>query len=379
MKILHTPVRFYPFIGGVENYVYNLSRELVELGESVSVVCANEPTVAQRESVKGIDVIRLSYPGKIANTNITSALPLELLRSDFDIIHTHIPTPWSADWSCLAARVKGKPLVLTYHNDIVGRGHAGRAAWLYNSTCLPFLLRSAARIIITQPNYVATSSHLKNYKNKIRAIPCGVDAERFKPRADKTSSDRSNGRSRTLFFLGSLDEFHRYKGLDILLKALAIVGKEMPDVKLKVGGAGGLLDSYRDMAEGLGLAKNVEFLGFIPDEALPKHYHQCCAFVLPSVSGEQEGFGIVLLEAMASAKPVISTEIVGVADDVKRFDAGRIVKPGDAMALAETILEILSDEGQAEEMGRRGRRLVEEKYTWKRVARDVLEIYRQVL
>ena len=88
---------------------------------------------------------------------------------------------------------------------------------------------------------------------------------------------------------------------------------------------------------------------------------------------------MVLLEAMASAKPVISTEIVGVADDVERCDAGRIVKPGDEKALARAILEILGDEEQAKEMGRRGRRLVEEKYTWKRVARFVREIYREVL
>lgn len=379
MKILQTPVRFYPFIGGVENYVYSLSRELVELGEIVSVVCANEPPGRPRESVKEIDIRRLSYIGKIANTNITPGLPLELMQSDFDIIHTHIPTPWSADWSCLAARAKGKPLVLTYHNDIIGRGFAGRVAWLYNSTCLPLLLMSASRIIITQPNYLVESPHLSIFKNKVRVIPCGVDVERFSPRASQTGSgDGSDDRSRTLFFLGSLDEFHRYKGLDILLKALAIVRKEMPDVKLKVGGAGGLLASYKDMAEGLGLAKNVEFLGFIPDEALPEQYHRCRAFVLPSVSGEQEGFGMVLLEAMASAKPVISTDIVGVADDVKRYDAGRIVKTGDEKALAQAILDVLSDEGQAEEMGRRGRRLVEEKYTWKRVAREMLEIYREV-
>jgi glycosyltransferase involved in cell wall biosynthesis len=82
---------------------------------------------------------------------------------------------------------------------------------------------------------------------------------------------------------------------------------------------------------------------------------------------------------MASAKPIISTEIVGVADDVKRYDAGRIVKPADERALAQAIMEILGDKDQAGKMGRRGRRLVEEKYTWKRVARDVLEIYREIL
>lgn len=376
MRILQTPVRFHPFIGGVENYAYNLSRELVELGESVSVVCANEPKTRQHESVMGIDITRLSFLGKIANTNITPALPWALLRSHFDVLHTHIPTPWSADWSCLAARAKGKPLVLTYHNDIVGRGFAGRVAWLYNSTCLPLLLGSAARIIVTQPNYMNSSIYLKSYKNKIKVIPNGVDTNRFRPQA--ASVKREDG-SRTLFFLGLLDEFHRYKGLDCLLRALVTVKEQMPDVRLEVGGAGGLLGSYRKMAEGLGLAKSVEFLGFVPEDALLEHYRRCDAFVLPSTSREQEGFGIVLLEAMACARPVISTEIVGVADDVLRFDAGRIVKPGDERVLARAILETLGNRDLVEEMGRNGRRLVEQKYTWKRVARDVLEIYREIL
>lgn len=375
MRILQTPARFYPFIGGVENYAYNLSRELVELGEGVSVVCANEPRARQHESIMGIDVRRLSYLGKIANTNITPALPLALLRDRFDILHTHLPTPWSADWSCLAAMTKGKPLVLTYHNDIVGRGFAGRIARLYNSSCLPLLLGSAARIIITQPNYIDSSIYLKSYKNKIKIVPNGVDINRFRPQA---GSVKSEGGSQTLFFLGLLDEFHRYKGLDCLLRALAMVREQIPDVRLEVGGAGSLLGRYREMTGSLGLAKSVEFLGFVPEDALPEHYHRCDAFVLPSTSREQEGFGIVLLEAMACAKPVISTDIVGVADDVLRFNAGRIVKPGDERALAGAIMETLGNRGLAEEMGRNGRRLVEQKYTWKRVAWDVLEIYREI-
>ncbi len=376
MKILQTPARFYPFIGGVENYAYNLSRELVELGEGVSVVCANEPDARQHESIMGIDVRRLSYLGKIANTNITPALPWALLQGSFDILHTHLPTPWSADWSCLAARAKRKPLVLTYHNDIVGLGFAGRLAWLYNSSCLPLLLESAASIIITQPNYMNSSIYLKSHKNKIKVIPNGVDINRFKPQATRAKSE---GGRRTLFFLGLLDEFHRYKGLDCLLRALVKVREQMPDVSLEVGGAGSLLGLYREMAGSLGLAKSVEFLGFIPEDALLEHYQRCDAFVLPSTSREQEGFGIVLLEAMACAKPVISTEIVGVADDVRKFNAGRIAKPGDERALARAILETLGNQDQAEEMGRNGRRLVEQKYTWKRVARDVLEIYREIL
>ena len=88
----------------MENYVHSLSRELVEMGHEVTVLCANEPESEKDDVIDGIKVRRLPYIGKIANTNITPRLPLEILRDDFDIIHTHLPTPWSADWSERMAR-----------------------------------------------------------------------------------------------------------------------------------------------------------------------------------------------------------------------------------------------------------------------------------
>src|SRR5664280_2480803 len=97
MKIVQTPVRFYPFTGGVENYVYYMSKELVKLGHDVKVICANEPSSIKEEIVDGINIKRLHYITKIANTNITPGFPFALSSEDFDIIHTHIPTPWSAD------------------------------------------------------------------------------------------------------------------------------------------------------------------------------------------------------------------------------------------------------------------------------------------
>ncbi|MFB3764618.1 MAG: glycosyltransferase family 4 protein [Methanotrichaceae archaeon] len=376
MKILQTPVRFYPCIGGVENYVYNISKVLVELGQDVKVICANEPAGSISMQICGIKVKRLPYTGKIANTNVTPGLPIALLKEDFDILHTHLPTPWSADWSAFLAKARGRPLVLTYHNDIVGRGFAGSLAWIYNSAGLPLLLKAASRVIITQRNYMASSSYLKNHKDKLVVVPNGVDTDRFR------QIDRNKGKApdgKTVFFLGLLDRFHRYKGLDILLQAMAAVTRQMPDAKLLVGGNGELLDHYRDIAATLGISKNMEFLGFVPDAMLTECYNRCDAFILPSISSEQEGFGIVLLEAMACERPVISTEIVGVADDVLRFDTGRIVKPGDINALANAIIEILDDDALAAEMGHRGRRLVEEKYTWRKIGRDVLRIYEELI
>jgi len=367
MKIVQTPVRFYPFIGGVENYVYNLSKELIKRGHKVTVICANEQNTKKIEIINGINVKRLSYIGKIANTNITLRLPFELLKEDFDIIHTHLPTPWSADWSAIFGKLKNKPIVLTYYNDIVARGFTRYISKFYNLTSLKMLLRLSNKIIIIQPSYLNRSPYLKKYKNKIEAIPVGVNTEIFKPldiEEDET----------TMFFLSVLDKFHEYKGLEYLLKALKIVKSEIKNVKLIVGGEGDLKPFYQEIVNSLGLKDNVMFVGFIPDNKLVEYYNRCSVFILPSYSSDQEGFGIVLLEALACGKPVITTEIVGVSNDVKKFNAGKIVKARDVKSLANAMLELLQDRHLRRKMGRNGRKIAE-KYSWKSIAKVIEKIY----
>ena len=109
MKILQTPARFYPYIGGTEQAVFYLSRELVKMGCDVKVICANE-SYAQDSVVDNIKVKRIPYIGKIANTNICLSLAKELIKEDFDIIHTHLPHPYSADISALISLIRNKPL-----------------------------------------------------------------------------------------------------------------------------------------------------------------------------------------------------------------------------------------------------------------------------
>lgn len=371
MKIVQTPVRFYPFIGGVENYVYYSAKEMVKMGHQVTVICANEPSTKKEEIINGIEVKRLSYFGKIANTNITPDFPFKLSNEDFDIIHTHIPTPWSADFSNIISWIKKKPLVVTYHNDIIGNGVAGYIASIYNSTALKSLLNHADKIIITQPNYLNSSKHLRSYRDKIEVIPNGVDVEKFRPLPVKKEESM-------IFFLSLLDEFHKYKGLDYLLKALKIVKTVIPNVKLIIGGKGVLLDYYNKMAKNFGLKDNVEFHGFIPDEKIVEYYNKSSVFVLPSISSKQEGFGIVALEALACQTPVISTEIVGVASDVKKSDSGIIIPPQNVDELANSIIRILNDKN-TRDMGLRGRKLVEEKYTWSGIASMTEKVYKELL
>jgi glycosyltransferase involved in cell wall biosynthesis len=372
MKILQIPVRFYPFVGGVENYVYYLSKELVKKGHDVTVICANEPNTKKKETIDGIKVKRLSYVGKIANTNITPKLPLEILKEDFDILHTHLPTPWSADWSAIISKIKNSPLILTYHNDIVGDGFANYIAKFYNTTMIKLLLNKANKIIIYRPNYLEFSPYLKKYRHKTEVIPGGVDINMFKPLNIEKEEN-------VLFFLSVLDEFHKYKGLDYLLKAMKIVKKEIPDVKLIVGGEGKLLDQYKKIVNSLDLKNNIKFIGFISHEKAVEYYNKCDLFATPSISAKQEGFGMVLLEAMACGKPVVSTEIVGVADDIKERNAGRIVKPKNVNALADAIIEVLQDKEGAKRMGANGRRLVEERYEWKKIGEMMHKVYENIL
>ncbi len=133
------------------------------------------------------------------------------------------------------------------------------------------------------------------------------------------------------------------------------------------------------MSSSLGLEENVEFVGFIPDGKIVQYYNRSDLFILPSISAEQEGFGMVLLEAMACGKPVISTDIVGVAKDLMEDGAGIIVERRDARGLAEAILYILQNKDRAGMMGSAGRRLVKEKYSWGEMAERVRKVYREMV
>ncbi len=369
MDILQTPVRFHPYVGGVEKYVLTLSQELAARNHRVTVVCANEPKTPPVGDINGIRVKRLSCIGKIANTNITPTLPIALLCEDYDIIHTHLPTPWAADWSAFAAMLGKKPLVLTYHNDIVGAGRNAYAARLYNQTLLKITLRIADRIVVTRPGPL--SPILEPYAEKVVVVPNSVDTAVFTPRRVEPMAD--------MFFLSVLDEYHRYKGLDILLHALELVKRDYPDVTLIVGGSGPLRGYYEDMAASLGLSENVDFVGYISDEDLADYYRGCRLFVLPSTDPAQEGFGIVLLEAMACGCPVVTTTITGVADEISRMGAGRVVEPGSVDALSHAIAELLRDEDDAARMGDAGRSLIEAKYSCRKVAEQMEAVYMDVL
>jgi glycosyltransferase involved in cell wall biosynthesis len=346
VRILEVVVRYPPFVGGVEASVHEVARRLAARGHEVRVICADDPPGSPSD-VDGVQVVRLPWRFKAANTNLCFGLGEAIRRERPDVIHTHLPTAFFAGRAASAAREMGVPLVLTYHNDVAGEGLKRLMAGLYNRAFLPRLLESSARVVATNPR------HSPRLSNPI-IIPWGVDTERFHPPLEEP------GPPLTIGFLSLLDVHHRYKGLEVLFEALRL----LPDVRLRVGGKGDDLAFYKRRAEDLG--DRVEFLGFVED--LNAFYGRCHVFALPSTD-VREGFGLVLLEAMACGRPVVTTPIVGMAADIERMGAGVLVPPNDPAALAAALQNLHLG------MGQRARSLVEERYTWKRVADDYERLF----
>lgn len=232
-----------------------------------------------------------------------------------------------------------------------------------------------ATLIVTVSRYSAKriSQLYGADPEKIRVVPNGVDPERFKPFGGLEKIKRQIGIDSKLcvLFVGRLIP---RKGLPYLVEAAKQVVKEFNVLFLIVGNGPlrGHLEAYLERKE---LSSNFVFLGDVKESVLPAVYNCADVFVLPSI---QEGQGIALLEAQATAKPVVAFNVGGVPEAMVAGKTGLLVKPSSA-ELAYALKELLSNFSLREHMGRRGREFVSNNVTWDICAQKMLEIYREAL
>jgi len=371
MRILHVPPGFYPRVGGEENHVLGWAQRQVSLGNKVVVVAPEDGAPEVRE-IDGIRIRRIKTLLHFATANITPSLPLRLLQEPADVFHAHYPMPWNADWGVLIGRIRRKPVVLTYCNDLGGEGLKGLFGILYNRILLRLTLRLSHRVVASSPHYPRLSPHLRRHQHKTVVIPPGVDVEHFRPRG-------LTREAHTIFFVGALQEHHRYKGLESLLRAVRIARKRVPELRLVVAGKGPKENIFSRLVAELGIEQHVRFLGFVSNEELRSWYNRCTVFAMPSLSWRQEGFGMVALEAMACGAPTLVSDVAGAIQDIREYDAAAVIKPGNYQEIAATLVDLLVNVERRRELGRNGRRLVEERYTWQQVTEKTLALYQELV
>jgi glycosyltransferase involved in cell wall biosynthesis len=371
---------FPPWRGGAETYAYNLARKLAERGHQVTVLCANDPLPPGEYTSEGFTVKRLHLLRRLYGTPLIPSLFTELLRLDVELYHANFPSPYIAFNVAAVCALRSKEAVLTWHNDLPPVSLGARLLIeTHDRLILPSYLRVYGRIIATSPTYVENSRILSKLKNRVSVVPNGVDCERFHPGVDASELRRSlpiEGKF-VLLFVGALTKWHRYKGLDLLLRSLRIALDKDPDLSLVVVGDGDLRNEYHHLTEELGLEENVIFAGDVSDDKLPQHYALADALVLPS-KDMSEGFGLTLLEANASGKPVIASRVGGIPSVVQNGHNGLLVPPNEPGELARAILQLKNNPREVEQMGHNGR-LFARLHDWSIVASQTEQVYKDVL
>lgn len=360
MRILHIYKDYFPVLGGIENYMKVLAEAQAAAGHKVAAAVCHPGMVTRIEELNGVKVIKSRRWATVASMPLSISHPLVIARLKPDVVHVHSPYPLGevSAWA-FKARV---PMVITHHSDVVRQ-----QGWLrLYAPLLRRVLKRADRIIATSPRYIETSPWLAPVAGKCTVIPLGVDHRRFTPPSNPFAGPL------TALFVGRL---RYYKGVDTLLHALV----DVPEMSLNIVGTGPLQDEWKALAHSLGLAARVHFLGEIPDEDLPAQYHAAHLFVLPA-NARAEAFGTVLLEAMASGLPCISTEVgSGTSWVVQDGVTGRVVPPQDPAALAKALRELIDEPEKRRAMGQAGRQRVETEFTQELMTQRVMKVYESLV
>ncbi len=365
LRIAHVTATFPPYQGGTGNVCFHNARVLAERGHLVHVYTAAWP--GESDDPPGVTVHRLKPLIRVGNAPV---LPRLARLPEVDLVHLHFPFYTGGDLVALS----GKPYVVTYHQDVQIDGWLGGVTSLHDRTIGRLVLRRAARLCPTSLDYLrhsAISDLEESFGQRIVPLPNGVDPRRFEPGDVDLDVRRRHGLPEhgvVALFVGAMDRAHHFKGVPTLLRALA----GLPEVSAILVGSGELVPSYQQLAVQMGLGRRVVFAGRVDKDALPAYYRAADLLVLPSESAG-EAFGMVLIEAMASGRAVVASDLPGVRSVVSHGRDGLLVPPRNVAALTAAIAEIaqMPDEARLG-LGIAGRAKVEREYDWARIG-DLLE------
>jgi teichuronic acid biosynthesis glycosyltransferase TuaC len=284
-----------------------------------------------------------------------------------DLIHAHMAYP-DGFAAVLLGRALARPTIITLHGGDVTQyfqRYFGRklGLWAISHAHAVIAVSSSLRSTVVE-EYAARGTN-------IEVIPNGVDVTRFAPlpRSEAAKPLGLQTETRRILYVGAITQ---QKGLDYLLRGFAaLLPQSQEPVQLILVGDGGYEPRARALAGELGIAAHVVFAGKRPNDEIPSWINASDLLVLPSL---REGFGVVLIEALACGKPVVATACGG-PEDIVNPQTGILVPPADENALAQAMLDVLRDGGRfrAPDI----RQFALDRYAYEGIASRILTLYRQ--
>jgi len=358
-------------IGGVERGTVDLARYLMANDHKAVVVSGGGRLVKELDMI-GARHYRLPVGKKSIITMVAMVGRLcEIIkRENIDIVHARSRVPaWIAFFSC---KITKTSLVTTAHG--------------YYKNIFTSQVMGWSKFVIAASHAIARHmiDDFKTPRSKIRFIPRGVDLNRFAfsdPKEKRIKKKDLSGPSRDDgFAVGVISRLTPIKGHTHLIKALSVISRMAPKVKLLIvgepsPGKEGYKRELELLVRRLGLSQVVEFTGWRED--IPEVMSQLDLLVLPTVT--QEAFGRVIIEAQACGVPVVATRIGGIVDLVEDGVNGLLVTPEDTQALTKAILRIFKDPALAQRLAAEARRNVEDKFSLDKMAQRTVELYKEAV
>lgn len=344
MKILQISKFFPPVRGGIESVAFELAEGLNLAGYPTDVLCANtSASTCHEKAAAGYQVIRAASLGNVLSTSMSPMLALSTYRlvNRYDVVHVHMPNPMAA-LALWLARPKGT-VVVHWHCDVVRQ----RVSLRLYEPLQRWMLQRADAIIATSQRYLEASEVLKPWHDKVQVIPIGVTDQLGRVQAHRVAAIRQRFNGKRLVF--ALGRMIYYKGFEVLIEAAS---KLPDDVVVVIGGEGHLMNDLQRLAAHHGVLDKVVLLGHIDGADVQNYFAACDVFCLPSTA-RSEAFGIVMVEAMAMGKPVVSADIAGSGVQwVNHIGVTGLGAPvRSAQGLAHALLELLDDGDMRRRLG----------------------------
>jgi rhamnosyl/mannosyltransferase len=370
-RVLQIYKDFAPVMGGIENHIGLLARELRAHGVDAQVLVTNTGPRTEQTVIDGVPVVKAGRLLNISSAPVSLAFYpwLARLEKGLDIAHAHWPYPPGEIGQLLFGR--SRRFVITYHSDIVRQRVLGA---LYRPLAWQ-VLRRADLITVSNPMYMRSSPFLARYPEKCRVIPFGVDLSEFAATesvlAAAADLRRQTGDQPLALFVGRL---RHYKGVDVLIEAMHQVAGH-----LIVMGSGPMETEWRQKVEREGLSHKISMVGERPDAEKLAAYYAADLFVLPS-NNRAETLGIVQIEAMACGRPLVCTELgTGTSFVNQDGETGFVVPPCDPQALAAAINRILGDADLRRRMGGASRRRAQAVFSKEAMVQKMIAFYEEAL